>query len=46
VALFISGALMSMGKLDYALTLTIHRIALLVVIIALAPIVYLLGRKP
>jgi hypothetical protein len=37
---------MSMGKLDYALTLTIHRIALLVVIIALAPIVYLLGRKP
>jgi hypothetical protein len=36
VVLFASGALMSIGKLDYALTLTIHRIALEALIIALA----------
>jgi hypothetical protein len=36
VALFASGALMSIGKVDYALTLTIHRVALAALIIALA----------
>jgi hypothetical protein len=45
VALFASGALMSMGKLDYTLTLTIHRIAPVVMTIALALVVYLLARK-
>ncbi len=45
VALFASGALMSLGKLDYTLTLTIHRIAPVVLTIALGLMVYLLGRK-
>ena len=44
VALFASGALMSMGKLDYALTLTIHRIAPVILVIALGLVTYLLGR--
>jgi hypothetical protein len=44
VALFASGALMSMDKLDYSLTLTIHRIALVVLPIATALVVCLLGR--
>jgi hypothetical protein len=35
---------MSMDKLDYSLTLTIHRIALVVLPIAMALVVYLLGR--
>ena len=42
VALFASGALMSMGKLDYTLTLTIHRIAPVVLVIALGAVIYLL----
>ena len=42
VALFASGALMSMGKLDYTLTLTIHRIAPVVLVITLGVAVYLL----
>jgi hypothetical protein len=46
VALFASGALMSMGKLDYALTLTIHRIAPVVLIIAMGLAVYLLSADP
>jgi hypothetical protein len=45
VALFASGALMSLGKLDYTLTLTIHRIAPVVLTIALGLVAYLLGRK-
>lgn len=45
VALFASGALMSIGKLDYALTLTIHRLAPVVLTIALALMIYLAGRK-
>jgi hypothetical protein len=46
VALFASGALISLGKLDYALMLAFHRIAPVVLVIALALIAYLLGRKP
>ena len=46
VALFATGALMSMGKLDYALMLSIHRIAPMVVALAMALVVYLLGKKP
>lgn len=44
VALFATGALMSMDKLDFSLTLTIHRIALVVLLIAMALVVCLLGR--
>ena len=42
VALFASGALMSMEKLEYALTLTIHRIALALLVVALGWAFYLL----
>ena len=42
VALFASGALMSIGKLDYALTLTVHRVALAVLVVAAGMIGYLL----
>jgi hypothetical protein len=45
VALFTSGALMSMGKLDYNLTLTIHRIAPVVLAVAMALAVYGLARQ-
>jgi hypothetical protein len=45
VALFTSGALMSMGKLDYNLTLTIHRIAPVVLAVAMALAVYVLARQ-
>jgi hypothetical protein len=45
VALFASGALMSAGKLDYTLMLTIHRIAPVVLTITLALVAYLLWRK-
>ena len=44
IALFATGALMSMGKLDYTLTLTIHRIASAVIVIALPLVVFLVGR--
>jgi hypothetical protein len=44
IALFASGALMSMGKLDYSITLTIHRIAPVILVIAISPVFYLLGR--
>ncbi|MBN1428805.1 MAG: hypothetical protein JXB07_10500, partial [Anaerolineae bacterium] len=46
IALFASGALMSMEKMDYRLTLTIHQIAPVVMVIALALVAYLLMRKP
>jgi chromate transport protein ChrA len=45
VALFTSGALMSMGKLDYNRTLTIHRIAPVVLAGAMALAVYVLARQ-
>jgi len=45
VALFASGALMSMGKLDFTLTLTIHRIAPAFLVISMALAVYLLVRE-
>lgn len=45
IALFSSGALMSAGKLDYALMLTIHRAAPLVLVIALGLAIYWLGRS-
>jgi hypothetical protein len=46
IALFVSGALMSAGKLDYALMLTIHRIAPGALAICCALALYLLARKP
>ncbi len=45
IALFASGALMSAGKLDYALMLTIHRIAPVLLTIALGLVIYLLGKE-
>jgi hypothetical protein len=44
VALFVSGALMSAGKLDYALMLSIHRVAPVVLGIALVWSWFLLVR--
>jgi hypothetical protein len=47
VALFATGALMSMEKMNYRVTLTIHRLAPLVAAIAMVVTVYLLaGKKP
>jgi hypothetical protein len=46
VGLFVSGALMSAGKLDHALLHTIHRVALVALILALPSAVFLLGRRP
>jgi uncharacterized membrane protein YadS len=47
VALFATGALMSMEKMSYQVTLTIHRLAPILAVIAMAVTVYLLaGRKP
>jgi hypothetical protein len=46
IALFASGALMSAGKLDYALMLTVHRIAPAVLVVAMALAVYLLEKQP
>jgi hypothetical protein len=47
VALFASGALMSMGKLNYALVLTIHRIAPLALVVAVTLIIYFVtGTNP
>ncbi len=43
VALFASGALMSIGKLDYTLTLTIHRVVVAVLVIAAGTETYLLN---
>ncbi len=45
VALFVSGALMSMGKANYGLLLTVHRLAPPLVAIAMALVIYILGRK-
>ena len=46
VALFASGALMSMGKANYSLLLTVHRIAPAPAAIAMALVACMLGRKP
>lgn len=46
VALFTTGALMSMEKTAYALTLTIHRVALVTLAIVLALTAYLVSRQP
>ncbi len=47
VALFVSGALMSMGKLDYALALIVHRIAPLALVVAVTTIIYFVtGKNP
>ncbi len=44
VALFAGGALMSAGKLDYALMLAIHRLAPPVLVVSLALMVYELAK--
>jgi len=46
IALFASGAFLSIGNLDYALTLTIHRVALAALIIAAGTAIYLLNAAP
>lgn len=43
VALFATGAMMSMDKLNYAVMLTVHRIAPVVAVIAMVAMVCLLG---
>jgi hypothetical protein len=45
VALFASGALMSIGKLDYALTLTVHRVALAMLVATAGVTAYLLNTS-
>jgi hypothetical protein len=45
IALFVTGALMSMNKPAYGVLLTIHNVAPFVAVIAMALAVYLLGRK-
>lgn len=42
IALFASGALMSMDKLDYALMLTVHRVAPVVLVIAMVIVIFTL----
>lgn len=44
IALFVSGALMSAGKLDYALMLTLHRIGPVALLIGCALALYGLGQ--
>ncbi len=45
MALFVSGALMSAGKLDHALLHVIHRVALAALVIVLPSAVFLLERR-
>jgi hypothetical protein len=45
VALFVSGALMSAGKLDYGIMLTVHRIAPAVWVVAMVLVAYLLEKQ-
>jgi hypothetical protein len=45
VALFVSGALLSAGKLSYDVMLTIHRIAPILLTISLGLMVYILTRN-
>jgi hypothetical protein len=42
LALFATGAIMSIGKLNYDLALTIHRVALILVVLCMALMVYLI----
>ncbi len=44
LALFVSGALMSAGKLDYAVMLTIHRIAPIVLFLAASRVLTILQK--
>lgn len=46
VALFVTGALMSAGKSDYALIRNIHRIALAITLVTLAGIFYFAANMP
>jgi hypothetical protein len=47
MSLFASGALMRAGKLDHVLAVTIHRVALILAVLALAAALFLLrGMKP
>ncbi len=46
IALFVSGAMMSAGKLDYALMLTLHRVGLAALVIGGALALYFLEKKP
>ena len=43
VALFFTGAMMSAGKLDYGMMLTIHRVALVLIVVAIGATVYTLA---
>ena len=43
IALFASGALMSLNKLDYMLVLTVHRIAPAVMVLAMGAAIYLVN---
>jgi hypothetical protein len=45
IALFASGAMMSIGKVNYDLMLAIHRASTLLVILALASLIYLLTLR-
>ena len=46
VALFVTGALMSMDKPDYGVFLTIHRVVPFLAVISMAAMVYILvGRQ-
>lgn len=46
LVLFFSGAMMSAGKLDYAMMLSIHRKAIILLVIEVAGSIYLFtGRK-
>ena len=44
IALFASGGLLSVGKLDYAWMLTTHRVGLAALVVMLGAVVYLLGK--
>jgi len=46
IALFASGALMSAGQLDYALMLTIHRIAPVVLVVGLGLVMFFIKNSP
>ena len=46
LALFVSGALMSAGKPDYTLMLTLHRVGLAALVVGCALALYLLEKKP
>lgn len=46
IGIFASGALMSAGKLDYALMLTIHNVAPVLLALCCALVLYSLGGKP